>query len=893
MLSLVNRLQEKTKARQNKQRSKANNRLNKQDASAASNQPDVSGNDENDVAESADRRYGDSAALLQSESALPIDPPPMRNRNETEDEPLNQEQDGGEQRLPRTQENLEDDISDGSESEAANPPPRVPPRTAPPVSSEKPEQLFGIYVHSTDRLKTTLYIARLQVRVSLVDYETGQYLKRSSRYHTATLGQLDHLPERSTKWCNFRRQKLNYPVWNEFMHFQESFSHIMQPQMRPMAMFELVERAAESVGDAENTDQKIAWAFLKLIGGNNQFNCDKKLRLQLYRAPRKKKGEVASELEVFNWWKNLPKKKFTGTLYVTVKGVATTVRILTDPHNLNLPLPTNEDDLLAATIQDPVAASREKLDVPIWSRLPGQPCKVPNKLRKTVTTGKLGAITLRFSSDGCLLACASKESNTKFPIHILEFPSCRSRLILMGHLQLTYDLCWSKQSQSLLSASADCTARLWNVNTGMCSQVFPHTTFVYCAKFHPSDETIALTGAFDKIIRIWRTTTGIEGELLGELPGHADCINCMQLSSDEKRLFSGDAQGNVKVWKFVGEGECEPPYMTFVRHVRDDQLQGQMISSINVPPSNQFVAVQTRNGNIRLLDMRTNSLRFECSLPSSYTTNLNCRATMTPCGTFVFCGGPEGRVYAWWTEDGQKAAEFLDHLDAQLPMLCVEYHPLDHYLVFSQFGEGARLFAYEYNSSAPDIAQQPPTDRKVQVEEQADKQVSYTDFTIRTLLEQHRILAKLDSFERTALEAIEARAEKAESQSTFRPIVAGVKGQLQTSSDSPEMERGNTELDEYAAFEAAPDRETHSITGPIGQESIDNSAQPEQAEQSPTGLIFAKAIFNYKRSNDDELSFSKGETLEITSQDDAQWWIAKKGDFSGYVPANYLKIIDN
>lgn len=79
----------------------------------------------------------------------------------------------------------------------------------------------------------------------------------------------------------------------------------------------------------------------------------------------------------------------------------------------------------------------------------------------------------------------------------------------------------------------------------------------------------------------------------------------MQLSSDEKRLFSGDAQGTVKVWKFVGEAESQPPFLTFVRHVRDDQLQGQMISSIFVPPSNLFVAVQIRNSSIRLLDMRT------------------------------------------------------------------------------------------------------------------------------------------------------------------------------------------------------------------------------------------------------------------------------------------------
>lgn len=112
-----------------------------------------------------------------------------------------------------------------------------------------------------------------------------------------------------------------------------------------------------------------------------------------------------------------------------------------------------------------------------------------------------------------------------------------------------------------------------------------------------------------------------------------------------------------------------------------------------------------------------------------------------------------------------------------------------------------------------------------------------------------------------------------------------------------EKDSKNPELDEYAAFTASPNRSAQEIVGPTGQESIDQpdhvEDQPEaEVDQPPSTSILATAIYNYKRSNADELSFTKGETLEIISQDDDHWWVAKKGDFSGYVPSNYLQIIE-
>lgn len=66
---------------------------------------------------------------------------------------------------------------------------------------------------------------------------------------------------------------------------------------------------------------------------------------------------------------------------------------------------------------------------------------------------------------------------------------------------------------------------------------------------------------------------------------------------------------------------------------------------------------------------------------------------------------------------------------------------------------------------------------------------------------------------------------------------------------------------------------------------------PQDPRQSyvPQGPIFI-ALFDYDQRTSEDLSFNKGERLEILNNTDGDWWQARSLDTfrEGYIPSNYV-----
>ncbi|KAI2668244.1 Rho guanine nucleotide exchange factor 7 [Labeo rohita] len=55
--------------------------------------------------------------------------------------------------------------------------------------------------------------------------------------------------------------------------------------------------------------------------------------------------------------------------------------------------------------------------------------------------------------------------------------------------------------------------------------------------------------------------------------------------------------------------------------------------------------------------------------------------------------------------------------------------------------------------------------------------------------------------------------------------------------------------------------------------------------------VLVKARFNFQQTNEDELSFNKGDIIQVTRQEEGGWWEGSLNGKTGWFPSNYVKEI--
>lgn len=69
----------------------------------------------------------------------------------------------------------------------------------------------------------------------------------------------------------------------------------------------------------------------------------------------------------------------------------------------------------------------------------------------------------------------------------------------------------------------------------------------------------------------------------------------------------------------------------------------------------------------------------------------------------------------------------------------------------------------------------------------------------------------------------------------------------------------------------------------------DVPSSQEMSENCGGGQLLVKARFNFKQNNEDELSFSKGDLILVTRQEEGGWWEGTLNGRTGWFPSNYVR----
>lgn len=199
----------------------------------------------------------------------------------------------------------------------------------------------------------------------------------------------------------------------------------------------------------------------------------------------------------------------------------------------------------------------------------------------------------------------------------------------------------------LLSASRDCTVKLWDVETGFCDATFTdHTDWVRCLAVRQSDGGLFASAGNDTVIQVYDTTR----TRVMELRGHEHVVETLAFVTEEPLktnaaretqhtktirdyLASGSRDRTVRLWK-VSESSCIAVLKAHENWVR----------SVVIHPSGNYIISSADDKSIRVFDIKAQRcLRTLDQAHNHFITSLDMHHTLP----ILVSGSVDHTVRCW------------------------------------------------------------------------------------------------------------------------------------------------------------------------------------------------------------------------------------------------------
>ncbi|MBW4573837.1 MAG: CHAT domain-containing protein [Aphanothece sp. CMT-3BRIN-NPC111] len=206
----------------------------------------------------------------------------------------------------------------------------------------------------------------------------------------------------------------------------------------------------------------------------------------------------------------------------------------------------------------------------------------------------------------------------------------RERNRLEGHQGAVYSVSYSPDGQTLASASADKTIKLWRKDGTAIATLTGHQGAIYSVSFSPDGQTLA-SASTDQTIKLWRK----DGTAIATLTGHQGAIYSVSFSPDGQTLASASADKTIKLWRKDGT-----LIKTLIGH------QGE-VRSVSFSPDGQTLASASADKTIKLWRRDGTLLKTLTSYTSPFLS-----ITFSPDSQVIATTSEDGSIQ-FWNKDGK------------------------------------------------------------------------------------------------------------------------------------------------------------------------------------------------------------------------------------------------
>ena len=252
--------------------------------------------------------------------------------------------------------------------------------------------------------------------------------------------------------------------------------------------------------------------------------------------------------------------------------------------------------------------------------------------------------------------------------------------ILKGHTAWVWAFTFSPNNKTIASGSADYKIKLWDINSGECTDTLKHDSKVYSLAFN-SDGTRLASASEDKSVKIWDIKTG---EREKTLSGHDAPVLSVDFHPKQKDIIaSSDTKGKIKLWNIRTE-EC---LKTFYVQYKDSLIkeEDKIIHAIHFHPDGELLVSCGADKTVRLWDLATGNDKP----PLFGHEGKVYKVRFSPDGKIIASCSEDRTIKLWDTDSGECKQTLSGHTSQ---VWDIAFHPSGRTLISGSDDQTVRIW---------------------------------------------------------------------------------------------------------------------------------------------------------------------------------------------------------